>query len=168
MARDTENTIAQGRALWKIVDRPNLLIKVPATIEGLPAITALIADGISVNVTIIFSVERYKEVLEAFMTGLELRLSHGNSITEIHSVASFFISRVDSEVDAQLKALGTEAATALLGKTAINNARLAYQEFINLKIPFVGKHWLKMAPISSGHSGHQLALKIRLMTTLDM
>lgn len=133
LARDTENTITQGRALWKIVNRPNLLIKVPATIEGLPAITALIADGISVNVTIIFSVERYKAVLEAFMAGLEQRLSHGKSITEIHSVASFFISRVDSEVDAQLKALGTEAATALLGKTAIANARLAYQEFKTLK-----------------------------------
>ena len=133
LARDTENTITQGRALWKIVDRPNLLIKVPATIEGLPAITALIADGISVNVTIIFSVDRYKAVLEAFMAGLELRLSHGKSITEIHSVASFSTSRLDSEVDAQLKALGTEAATALLGKTAIANARLAYQEFKSLK-----------------------------------
>lgn len=133
LARDTENTIAQGKSLWNLVNRPNLLIKVPATVEGLPAITALIADGISVNVTIIFSVERYKAVLNAFMEGLELRLSNGKPITEIHSVASFFISRVDSEVDNQLKSQSSPIATALLGKAAIANARLAYKEFLNVK-----------------------------------
>lgn len=133
LARDTQTTIAQGISLWNLVNRPNLLIKVPATVEGLPAITALIAAGISVNVTIIFSVTRYKAVLGAFMDGLEIRLSNGESITEIHSVASFFISRVDSEVDSQLKVLANPAATALLGKAAIANARLAYQEFLRVK-----------------------------------
>lgn len=133
LARDTKTTISQGKELWKLVNRPNLLIKVPATVEGLPAITALIADGISVNVTIIFSVERYREVLNAFMDGLEERLVNGKPVNEIHSVASFFISRVDSEVDSQLKALSEPNAASLLGKAAIANARLAYQEFIAVR-----------------------------------
>jgi len=101
-ARDTLATVKQGKQLWEIIDRKNLLIKVPATVEGLPAITELIANGISVNVTLIFSVNRYRQVLDAFASGLESRLSASNEINEIHSVASFFVSRIDTEVDKQL------------------------------------------------------------------
>ena len=121
-ARDTAATIEQGKQLWQIIDRPNLLIKVPATIEGLPAITDLISSGISVNVTLIFSVNRYKEVLAAYAAGLEKGLSNGASIRNIHSVASFFISRIDSEVDKQLP-----IDSELRGMTAIANAVMAYE-----------------------------------------
>jgi len=125
LARDTEGTIAAGRELWSIVDRPNVMIKVPATIEGLPAITALIADGISVNVTLIFSVKRYGQVIDAFMKGLE----QCENPSQVHSVASFFVSRIDSTVDAALKKNGSPEALTLLGKAAIANAHLAYQLF---------------------------------------
>lgn len=125
LAHDTEGTIAAGKELWTIIDRPNLMIKVPATVEGLPAITALIAAGISVNVTLIFSVKRYGQVIEAFMKGVE----QCEDPSTVHSVASFFISRIDSSVDALLKKNGSLEATALLGKAAIANAHLAYQLF---------------------------------------
>jgi len=125
LAHDTAGTIAAGKELWKIIDRPNVMIKVPATIEGLPAITELIAAGISVNVTLIFSVKRYGQVIDAYMQGIE---RCENPVT-VHSVASFFISRIDSSVDALLKANGSTEATALLGKAAIANAHLAYQLF---------------------------------------
>ncbi|CAB4329440.1 unannotated protein [freshwater metagenome] len=132
-ARNTQATITEGIALWKIVDRPNVLIKVPATVEGLPAITQLIAEGISVNVTLIFSVARYLQVMDAFMKGLEFRVASGFPISDIASVASFFISRIDSAVDAQLKKLNTSKAQELLGKTAIANAALAYQAFLKVQ-----------------------------------
>jgi transaldolase len=125
LAHDTEGTISAGKELWSIIDRPNLMIKVPATLEGLPAITALIAAGISVNVTLIFSVKRYGQVIEAFMKGVE----QCENPSTVHSVASFFISRIDSSVDALLKKNGSPEATALLGKAAIANAHLAYQLF---------------------------------------
>jgi transaldolase len=125
LAHDTEGTIAAGKELWTIIDRPNLMIKVPATVEGLPAITALVAAGISVNVTLIFSVKRYGQVIEAFMKGVE----QCEDPSTVHSVASFFISRIDSSVDALLKKNGSPEATALLGKAAIANAHLAYQLF---------------------------------------
>ena len=125
LARDTAGTIAAGQELWSIVDRPNVMIKVPATIEGLPAITALIAAGISVNVTLIFSVKRYGQVIDAFMKGLE----QCENPSQVHSVASFFVSRIDSTVDALLKKNGSPEALALLGKAAIANAHLAYQLF---------------------------------------
>lgn len=125
LAHDTDATIAAGKELWAIVNRPNLMIKVPATIEGLPAVTALIAAGISVNVTLIFSVKRYGAVIDAYMSGIEAATNPGH----VHSVASFFVSRIDSAVDALLKKDGSEAATALLGKAAIANAHLAYQLF---------------------------------------
>jgi transaldolase len=125
LAHDTEGTISAGKELWAIIDRPNLMIKVPATLEGLPAITALIAAGISVNVTLIFSVKRYGQVIEAFMKGIE----QCEDPSSVHSVASFFISRIDSSVDALLKKSGSPEATALLGKAAIANAHLAYQLF---------------------------------------
>ena len=125
LAHDTASTIAQGKELWAIVERPNLMIKVPATLEGLPAVTALIAAGISVNVTLIFSVKRYGAVIDAYMSGVEAATNPGH----VHSVASFFVSRIDSAVDSLLKKDGSEAATALLGKAAIANAQLAYQLF---------------------------------------
>ena len=125
LAHDTEGTIAAGKELWAIIDRPNLMIKVPATLEGLPAITALIASGISVNVTLIFSVKRYGQVIEAYMKGIE----QCEDPSKVHSVASFFISRIDSAIDALLKKNGSAEATQLLGKAAIANAHLAYQLF---------------------------------------
>ena len=125
LARDTAGTIAAGKELWSIVDRPNVMIKVPATVEGLPAITALIADGISVNVTLIFSVKRYGQVIDSFMKGLE----QCENPSQVHSVASFFVSRIDSTVDALLKKNGSPEAISLLGKAAIANAHLAYQLF---------------------------------------
>ncbi len=126
LAMDTDATIAQAADLWKIVDRPNVLIKIPATKPGLPAITASIAEGISVNVTLIFALDRYSEVIEAYLDGLEQAAANGHDLSQIHSVASFFVSRVDTEVDKRLDALGTEEAKALRGKAAIANARLAY------------------------------------------
>ena len=129
LARDTEGTIAQARELWRKVARPNVLIKVPATLEGLPAIQTLISEGISVNVTIIFSVERYREVLESFIAGLEERAAQNLDISRIHSVASFFVSRVDTEIDPRLTAHSNPNAISLLGKAAVANARLAYQHF---------------------------------------
>ncbi len=125
LAHETDATIAAGKELWAIVDRPNLMIKVPATIEGLPAVTALIAAGISVNVTLIFSVKRYGAVIDAYMRGIEAATNPGH----VHSVASFFVSRIDSAVDALLKKDGSDSAAALLGKAAIANAHLAYQLF---------------------------------------
>ncbi|NQW72978.1 MAG: transaldolase [Actinobacteria bacterium] len=130
LADDTEATIAQARSLWATVDRPNALIKIPATKAGLPAITATIAAGISVNVTLIFAVERYLEVVSAFEEGLHQAAAAGRDLASIHSVASFFVSRVDVEVDARLDALGTDEAAALRGRAAIANARLAWAAHI--------------------------------------
>ena len=129
LAHDTAGTIEQGTMLWNTVDRPNVMIKVPATIEGLEAITELTAAGISVNVTLIFSLERHREVINAYLTGLEKAKAAGIDLSSIRSVASFFVSRVDTEVDKRLDAIGTPEATALRGKAGIANARLAYQVF---------------------------------------
>jgi len=126
-AHETDATIAEGLELWKLVNRPNVMIKVPATLEGLPAITALIAAGVSVNVTLIFSAPRYGRVAEAFMAGLESRRSAGHEISNITSVASLFVSRVDTAIDSLLKAQDSDVARSLLGKAAIANAALAYQ-----------------------------------------
>ena len=127
LARETAKTIAEARALWWTVDRPNLFIKIPATLDGLPAITACLAEGISVNVTLIFSLERYGQVIDAFMAGLEQAAAAGRDISRLASVASFFVSRVDTEVDRRLDKIGTPEAAALRGKAAIANARLAYE-----------------------------------------
>ena len=129
LANDTAATIAQAHDLWGEVDRPNLFIKIPATRAGLPAITAAITEGISVNVTLIFSIERHREVMDAYQIGLEQRVAAGESLAGIESVASFFVSRVDSEVDKRLETLDTEAALALRGKAAVANAQLAYQAY---------------------------------------
>ncbi len=127
LAHETGPTVEQAVQLWEAVDRPNLFIKIPATVEGLPAITQVLAKGISVNVTLIFSLDRYRGVMNAFLTGLEQAREGGQDLSTIHSVASFFVSRVDAEVDSRLDALGTDEAAALKGRAAIANARLAYQ-----------------------------------------
>ncbi|SDD16677.1 transaldolase [Nocardioides lianchengensis] len=129
LANDTEKTIASAQALWKAVDRSNALIKIPATKEGLPAITAVVAQGISVNVTLIFGEQRYREVMDAYLTGLEQARDAGLDLSGIRSVASFFISRIDTEVDARLDKIGTDEAKALKGKGAVANARVAYAAF---------------------------------------
>jgi transaldolase len=129
LAHDTDKTILQAIELWKIVDRPNLLIKIPATLAGLPAITAVIAEGISVNVTLIFSVERHKAVIDAYLAGLEKAKSAGHDLSKIHSVASFFVSRVDTEIDARLEKIGSDDALALRGQAGVANARLAYAAY---------------------------------------
>jgi len=129
LANETEKTIAEARALWWMVDRPNLLIKIPATLEGLPAITTCIAEGISVNVTLIFGLERYGQVIDAYIAGLEQAAGAGHDLSQIRSVASFFVSRVDTEVDQRLDKLGTPEAHELRGKAAVANARLAYELF---------------------------------------
>ncbi|MEV6958419.1 transaldolase [Streptomyces sp. NPDC051207] len=129
LAHDTRATVAEAKQLAWLVDRPNTLIKIPATKAGLPAITEVIGAGISVNVTLIFSLERYREVMEAYLAGLEQAKERGLDLSEIHSVASFFVSRVDTEIDKRIDALGTDAAKALRGKAALANARLAYQAY---------------------------------------
>lgn len=134
LARETDATIAQARDLWAQVDRPNVLIKIPGTREGLPAITAALSEGISVNVTLIFSVDRYREVIDAWASGLESRIAAGQSVSDIHSVASFFVSRVDSAIDAELEKIGSDEALGMRGKAGIANARLAwaaYQQFLS-------------------------------------
>jgi transaldolase len=129
IAHDSARTAAEARGLWWLVDRPNLFIKIPATLEGLPAISETLAAGISVNVTLIFSVDRYKAVLDAFLTGLEQRAAAGESLAGIESVASFFVSRVDTEVDKRLDAIGSAEAKRLRGQAAVANSRLAYEVY---------------------------------------
>jgi len=129
LADKSAETLAQARELWQRVNRPNLMIKIPATPAGLPAIRAALAAGINVNVTLIFSLERYNEVMEAYLGGLEERAAAGLPLDKIASVASFFISRVDSHIDPRLQASGAPDAQALAGKAAIANARLAYARF---------------------------------------
>ncbi|ARJ05349.1 transaldolase [Humibacter sp. BT305] len=129
LAHDTEGTIAQAKQLHDRVARENVLIKIPATIEGLAAITETIAAGISVNVTLIFSLERYRDVINAYLTGLEKAKEAGHDLSKIHSVASFFVSRVDTEIDKRLDAVGTDEAAALKGKAGVANARLAYEVY---------------------------------------
>jgi transaldolase len=129
LAHDTDATVAQAKELWASVDRPNALIKIPATKAGLPAITEVIGAGISVNVTLIFSLERYAEVIDAYLAGLEKARAAGIDLSTIHSVASFFVSRVDTEVDKRLSAIGTEEAEGLKSLAGVANARLAYELF---------------------------------------
>ena len=141
-AHDTAATVKEGKALWQIIDRPNVLIKVPATLAGLPAITELIGAGISVNVTLIFSIERYTQVIEAYIAGIEVAAKNGLDLTQVHSVASFFISRLDTAIDPILKANGGDLALSLLGKAAIANAHLAYEQF---EKEFSTNRWQKIS-----------------------
>lgn len=129
LARETEKTIEQAHMLWDTVNRPNAMIKIPATAEGMPAITAVIGAGISVNTTLIFALDQYRAVAEAYIAGLEQAQEAGIDLSTINSVASFFISRIDSEVDKRLDAIGTDEAKALKGKVAIANGRLAYEAY---------------------------------------
>jgi transaldolase len=129
LAHDTDATIAQAKQLWGAVDRPNIFIKIPATKAGLPAITEVIGAGISVNVTLIFSLERYDAVVDAYLAGLEKAQAAGHDLSTIQSVASFFVSRVDTEVDKRLAAISDPAAAELKSKAGIANARLAYELF---------------------------------------
>ena len=148
LARDAEGTVAEARRLWALVDRPNLMIKVPGTIEGADAIRQLIADGINVNVTLLFAVEAHARVLEAYIAGLEQRAAANLPIDRIASVASFFVSRVDSAIDKQLGAMAVASPaqagtfTALQGKAAIANAKMAYRLF---QASFAGPRWAPLA-----------------------
>ncbi|NYE95449.1 transaldolase [Psychromicrobium silvestre] len=142
LAWDTEGTIAEAKELFKKVNKENVLIKIPATLEGLDAITATLAAGISVNVTLIFSLARYRAVINAFQAGLKLAKENGHDLSTIHSVASFFVSRVDTEIDKRLDAIGTEDAKALKGLAGVANARLAYQVYEEL---FSTERWAVLA-----------------------
>ena len=141
-AMDTEKTVTQAKALYEAVGRENVMIKIPATIPGLSAITQVIAAGISVNVTLIFSLDRYEKVIEAFQEGIEIARSNGKDLSKIHSVASFFVSRVDTEIDKRLDAIGTSDAISLKSKAALANARLAYEVF---EKKFSTDAWSKLA-----------------------
>ncbi|WP_280365650.1 transaldolase [Nocardia wallacei] len=156
MAFDADKTVAQAIELWKIVDRPNLFIKIPATEAGLPAITKVIAEGISVNVTLIFSVARYRSVMGAYLDGLRNARIAGHDLARIHSVASFFVSRVDTEIDKRLEAIGTPEALELRGQAGIANARLAYAEYQDVFDG--GKHTSTFAHLSSAGANRQRPL----------
>ena len=152
LAHETAATIAEAKQLWWLVDRDNVLIKIPATVAGLPAITAVLAEGISVNVTLIFSLERYRAVMDAFVAGIEQAKANGHDVGKIQSVASFFVSRVDTEIDKRLKKIGGDAADSLLGKAAVANARLAYEAFEEV---FSGERW---APLKAAGATAQRPL----------
>jgi transaldolase len=142
LAHETDKTVAEAKALWWLVERPNLYIKIPATLAGLPAITATLAEGISVNVTLIFGLDRYDQVMDAFLEGLEQAKANGHDLSKIGSVASFFVSRVDTEVEKRLDKIGTPEAQALHGKAAIANARLAYERY---EKKFSSERWQALA-----------------------
>jgi len=143
LARDTAGTIDAARHLWDSIDRPNLFVKIPATAEGIPAIRQMIAEGRSINVTLIFSLDRYAEVIEAYISGLEERLDDGaTDLSRVASVASFFISRVDTEIDRRLEAVGTDEALSLRGKAAVAQGQLAYAMAMEA---FSGPRWQRLA-----------------------
>ncbi len=148
LAHDTEGTIAEGRQLWQAVNRPNVMIKVPATLAGLPAIRTLISEGVNINVTLIFGLDRYKAVTEAFISGLEDRVKAGKSLERIDSVASFFLSRIDVLIDPQLEKIAAEGgekgqlAESLVGEVAVASAKVAYQLYKEI---FAGPRWQALA-----------------------
>jgi len=142
IARDTHATIAAARQLHERIARPNLFVKIPATGEGVPAIQAMIAEGRSINITLIFSLARYAEVIDAYLSGLETLAQRGGDLASVHSVASFFVSRVDTEVDGRLDAIGTRDALALRGQAAVAQAKLAYRLF---RDRFAGERWERLA-----------------------
>ncbi|MFI7287983.1 transaldolase [Streptomyces anulatus] len=152
LAHNTTATVAEARQLAWLVDRPNTLIKIPATEAGLPAITETIGRGISVNVTLIFSLERYRAVMDAYLAGLEKAKAAGLDLSKIHSVASFFVSRVDTEIDKRLDAIGSDEAKAAKGKSALANARLAYEAYEEV---FSSDRW---APLDKAQANKQRPL----------
>ena len=129
LANDTEATLAEARRLWAAVDRPNLMVKVPATPAGIPAIRQLIGEGVNINITLLFAVDAYEQVVEAYLSGLEAWRHAGGAVARIGSVASFFVSRIDTAVDAALKAIDAAGADELRGKVAIANAKVAYGRY---------------------------------------
>ena len=146
LARDTRATIGAARQLHQRIDQPNLFVKIPATGDGVPAIKAMIAEGYSINITLIFSLARYAQVIEAYLSGLEALIEAGGDPASVHSVASFFVSRVENEVDGRLKAIGTEQALALRGRAAVAQAKLAYQLFCQ---QFSGERWARLAGLGT-------------------
>ena len=146
IAHDTDATTAEVRELWQIIDRENLFIKIPATREGLAAISAATAEGISVNVTLIFSLDRYRAVMNAYLTGLEQAAEAGLDLSKIRSVASFFISRIDTEIDGQLEQISSDTARAVVGKAAIANGHLAYEAYTEV---FATPRWQKLADLGA-------------------
>jgi transaldolase len=147
LAGDTQGTILAARRLHQRVDQPNLLVKIPATAAGVPAIKAMVAEGRNINVTLIFSLRRYAEVIEAYLSGLETLVANGGDPAQVHGVASFFVSRVDTEIDHRLEAHGSDSARALRGQTAVAQAKLAYQLF---RERFSGDRWERLA----SHGAH--------------
>jgi transaldolase len=146
LANDTDATIAAARDLHERIAQPNLLVKIPATPEGIPAIKAMTAEGRSINITLIFSLSRYAEVIEAYLSGLETLAGQGGDLAAVHSVASFFVSRVDTEVDRRLGAVGTAEARSLHGRTAVAQAKLAYQLF---RDRFAGERWARLVRLGA-------------------
>ncbi|MEZ5142779.1 MAG: transaldolase [Acidimicrobiales bacterium] len=142
LAHDTDGTIAAARHLHDLIDQPNLYVKIPGTVEGLPAVRQMISEGKSVNVTLLFSNRRYEDVIEAYLSGLEALVAAGGDPSTVSSVASFFVSRVDTETDRRLEAIGTDQALALRGTAAVANAQLAYQTFL---ATFTGPRWEALA-----------------------
>jgi transaldolase len=142
LARDTQATVAAARALHERITAPNLFVKIPATAEGVPAVQAMIAEGRSINITLIFSLARYRQVIEAYLSGLESFTERGGDPSSVHSVASFFVSRVDAEVDRRLEKSGTDEALALRGQAAVAQAKLAYRLF---RDQFSGERWRRLA-----------------------
>jgi transaldolase len=148
LAWDTQATIDAARGLHERIDQPNLFVKIPATAQGVPAIEAMIAEGRSINITLIFSLARYAEVIEAYLSGLEAFTASGGDPATVHSVASFFVSRVDTEVDQRLEAIGTDEALALRGQAAVAQAKLAYRLF---QEKFSGPRWQRLASLGAHH-----------------
>ncbi len=142
LARDTDATVAAARRLHERIAQPNLFVKIPATGEGVPAIQAMIAEGRSTNVTLVFSLARYAEVIDAYLSGLETLAQRGGDLASVRSVASFFVSRVDTEVDRRLDAIGTSDALALRGQAAVAQAKLAHRLF---RDRFAGERWQRLA-----------------------
>jgi transaldolase len=142
LARNSEQTLAEARSLWSTIGRPNLMVKIPATDEGIPAIRRCISEGININITLMFSLEQYRAVAEAYISGLEDRLAAGGDISSVNSVASVFVSRIDSMIDGKLAAIGTPEASALAGRAGLANSKLVYQEF---KRYFSGERWERLA-----------------------
>jgi transaldolase len=149
-AHDTEKTVAEARQLWWLVDRPNLFIKIPATTAGLPAIARCLAEGISINVTLIFSLQRYTEVMDAFLEGMERARAAGRDLTRLASVASFSVSRVDTEIDHRMDAVGSVETKALRGHAAIANARLAHHRYAEV---FTSDRWRSLAEVGIDYDG---------------
>ena len=142
LARETGATVKEARSLWRQVNRPNLMIKVPGTREGIPAVRELVEDGLNINITLLFSVDRYRDVLDAYLSALEARLESGKPLGEINSVASFFVSRVDSKLDKALEGNGSAGALALRGQCAVANAKVAYA---HLQEVMAGERWQRLA-----------------------